>query len=183
MPKENTPDARKSSASLNGAKSSEKATKKTDVENRQDDLMVTPAPPTTPKHSTNSGRSKQSGRGSVSRVGGTAVPGAKSTRPKEITTSNPQQQQVESYNRTMRRRMDQMGTTPNTQSTALDQRRKRLEKRKQRSEERRQEVKKVAATGPRKITIGSKNTYFLIGVALLIIIIIVLATLFNNHIL
>ncbi len=178
MAKENTPDARKPSANMNGAKASGNPTKKSGTETPQGDLMATP--PATPK-SPNKG--KQSGKVSNQRIGGTAIQGAKSTRPKEITSSNPQQQQVESYNRTMRRRMDQMGTTPSGTSNAMEQRQKRLDKRKKRSEERRQEVKKVAATGPRKITIGSKNTYFLIGVALLIIIIIALAILFNNHIL
>lgn len=183
MANENTPDSPKPPTHLNGAKASRKTTKKSGMETPAGDQMATP--PSTPitKRPSSTARGNQSGKGPAPRIGGTAVPGAKSTKPKEVTSSNPQKQQVESYNRTMRRRMDQMGTAPSGTSSAMEQRQKRLEKRKKRSEERRQEVKKVAATGPRKITIGSKNTYFLIGVALLIIIIIVLATLFNNHIL
>lgn len=180
MAKENMPDKQKSPANLNGAKASENTIKKSRSGMPQGDLMAT-APPT-PKRPISPNKGKQGGKGPSQRIGGTAVQGSKSTRPKEITSSNPQQQQVESYNRTMRRRMDQMGTTPDGSSNALEQRQKRLEKRKKRTEERRQEVKKVAATGPRKITIGSKNTYFLIGVVLLIVVIIVLAYLINNHI-
>src|SRR5438105_661558 len=65
----------------------------------------------TPKDTAN--KSGQSGKSNRSRVGGTAIPGAKSTQPKEVTTTNPQQQQAESYNRTMRRRMEHLGTGPN----------------------------------------------------------------------
>jgi uncharacterized membrane protein len=185
MPKENRPGARKPSSNMNGAKAggtarADKATtNKSSLGTGQSDQMATPTPPTSPAPKRAAGSS-----GSKQRIGGTAVPGAKSTQPKEITSKNPQQQQVESYNRTMRRRMEQMGTTPtNTQANALEQRRKRLEKRDKRREERREEVRKVAATGPRSILLGNKNTYFLIAVAILIIIIIVLATLFNHHIL
>ncbi len=128
-------------------------------------------------------KSKPTGRTNPNRprVGGTAMPGAKSTQPKEVSTSNPQQQQADSYNRTMRRRMEQMGTGPSQGNPAQDQRKKRLEKRRKRIEERRAEVRKVAATGPRKITIGRRNTYFLIAVAVLIVAIIVIAALLNGR--
>src|SRR5438094_6810228 len=70
-------------------------------------------------------QSKQSGKSNRPRVGGTAVSGAKSTQPKQIsTTNNPQQQQMESMNRDMRRRMQRLGTDPTTQASSLqDQRR------------------------------------------------------------
>src|SRR5947209_16446654 len=84
----------------------------------------------TPKETINKG--KQSGKSNRSRVGGTAVPGARSTQPREINTSNPQQQQAESYNRTMRRRMEHLGTGPSEVSPMQEQRKKRLEKRKKR---------------------------------------------------
>jgi hypothetical protein len=126
-------------------------------------------------------KDKQSGKSSQSRIGGTAVPGAKSTQPKEMTATNSQQQQqMESYNRTMRRRMEHMGTGPSSTSTVQDQRRKRLEKRKKRLEERRQEVKKVTAGAPRNITLGRRNTYFLIAVAVIIVVIIAVAVILNN---
>ena len=132
-----------------------------------------------PKDSTNKGG--QNMKSSRPRVGGTAVPGARSTQPKEITSTNPQQQQAESYNRDMRRRMNNLGTGPDSSNNMQDQRKKRLEKRKRRIEERRQEVKKVAASGPRKITLGRRNTYFLIVVAVLIIAVIVVAIILNHN--
>jgi len=131
-----------------------------------------------PKDTAN--KSGQSGKSNRSRVGGTAIPGAKSTQPKEVTTTNPQQQQAESYNRTMRRRMEHLGTGPNQPSTLQDQRKKRLEKRKKRLEERRQEVKKVTAGAPRKISLGRRNTYFLIAIAVIIIAIIIAAIVINQ---
>src|SRR5260370_37949492 len=59
----------------------------------------------TPKDSTPANKGKQSVKNSQTRVGGTAGPGGKSTQPKESTSTDPQQQQAESYNRDMRRRM------------------------------------------------------------------------------
>ena len=127
-------------------------------------------------------KSKPNKRTNRPQIGGTAVTGAKSTQPKEISaTNNPQQQQAESYNRTMRRRMDQLGTGPGQANTVQDQRKKRLEKRRKRIEERRQEVKKVTASGPRNISIGRRNTYFLIAVVVLIIAIILIAAFINGR--
>lgn len=148
--------------------------KKTTMGATSNDMMVTP------KDNAPVNKGKQSARSNQTRVGGTAVPGAKSTQPKEITTTNPQQQQAESYNRNMRRRMQHLGTGPG-QGSVQDQRQKRLEKRKRRVEERRQEVKKVAATGPRNISLGRRNTYFLIAVVVVIILVIVAAYLINHH--
>lgn len=125
-------------------------------------------------------QSRQSGKSNRPRVGGTATPGAKSTQPREVNTTNPQQQQAESYNRTMRRRMEHLGTGPNQTSPLQDQRKKRLEKRKKRLEERRETVKKVTAGAPRNITLGRRNTYFLIAVAAIIVALIVLALVINN---
>src|SRR6266568_9147839 len=125
-------------------------------------------------------KGKQGAKSSQPRVGGTAIQGAKSTQPKEVTTTNPQQQQADSYNRTMRRRMEHLGTGPSQTSTLQDQRKKRLDKRKKRLEERRQEVKKVTAGAPRNISLGRRNTYFLIAVAAIIVALIVLALVINN---
>ena len=151
---------------------------KTDTGAEKRDALVTPG------SSTSAGKGKTGGKGNHSRVGGTAVPGAKTTQPKQVgTTNNPQQQQYESMNRDMRRRMEHLGTGPDQKNSVVDQRRKKLERRRKRLEERRQEVKKVAATGPRKISLGRRNTYFLIAVAVLIVIIIVLAVLVNLRIL
>ncbi len=42
-------------------------------------------------------------------------------------------------------------------------------------------MKKVAASGPRKITLGRRNTYFLIAVAVLIIVVIAIAIILNHN--
>ena len=122
-------------------------------------------------------RSKQGGKNRRPAIGGTALPGAKSTQPKEITTTNPQQQQAESYNRTMRRRMEHMGMGPYTENptvSARDKKKQRLERKKQ---ERMQDVNKVVARGPnptRVSNLGRKNTYFILGVVALLVLLIVI---------
>jgi len=136
-------------------------------------LPANPAASSTPV--TNRGR--QSGKNRQSAVGGTAVPGAKSTQPKEITSNNPQQQQAESYNRQMRRRMEHLGTGPYTEAPAVsarDKKKKRLEKKKQ---QRLQEVNKVVARGPnptRVSNLGRRNTYFILGVIAVLVLLIVI---------
>jgi hypothetical protein len=55
--------------------------------------------------------------------------------------------------------------------TLQEQRQKRIERRKQRLEERREEVKKSLPGG--KITLGRRNTYFLMGVVVLLVLLIV----------
>lgn len=149
--------------------------KKTDIRATSNDMMVTP------KSASPANKGKQGAKSNQSRVGGTALPGAKSTQPKEVTATNPQEQQAESYNRNMRRRMQHLGTGPGQSNNVQDQRQKRLDKRKRRIEERRQEVKKVAATGPRNISLGRRNTYFLIAVVALVILVIIIAILINHH--
>ncbi len=124
-------------------------------------------------------RNKQKGKSNQPRIGGTAVQGAKSTQPKQFTSNDTQQQQVESYNRQMRRRMEHMGTAP-TQNAAMERNRKRMAKRRQRIEERRAEVKKVAASGPRDIRIGRRVVYFLIAVGVVILALIILAIVINH---
>ena len=122
-------------------------------------------------------RSKQSGKTRKPEIGGTAVAGARSTQPREITSTNPQQQQAESYNRQMRRRMEHLGTGPYTENPTLsvrDRKKKRLEKKKQ---ERLQEVKKVVARGPnpnRVSNLGRRNTYFILGIVGALVILIVI---------
>ncbi len=152
---------------------------KKDTGTGQRDAMVTPSRPMSAV------KGKTAGKSNHPRVGGTAVQGAKATQPKQVgTTNNAQQQQYESMNRDMRRRMEHLGTAPDqNKNSVVEQRRKKLEKRRRRIEERRQEVKRVAATGPRNISLGRRNTYFLIAVAVLIVIFIVLAVLVNLHML
>jgi hypothetical protein len=118
------------------------------------------------------------------RVGGTAVPGAKSTQPREISTPDPQRQQYESFNRQMRRRLRQMKAGPYTEAPTQAQRyRKRLEKRRKKIEEGRQEVKKLTASAPREIKLGRRLTYFLIAVVVALILAIVLAVLWHFSVL
>ena len=114
-------------------------------------------------------------------IGGTAVQGAKSTQPKEINATSPTQQETESYNREMRRRMQHMGTGPyggSPTDAVRDKRQKRIEKRKQRQEE----VKKtVVAKGPStNIKLGRKNTYFVLGTIAFLVLLIVI-TLIIRH--
>jgi hypothetical protein len=136
-----------------------------------------------PKANENKGRDDE--KGSKSRVGGTARPGAKSTQPKQPSASNnPQQQQIESYNREMRRRMQRMGAGPYGQEQRMrsiqEKRNKRVERRKRRIEERREEARK-ASIG--KVSIGRKTLYFVLAVAAIIILLIAFAVLRQMHIL
>ena len=130
--------------------------------------------------STEANKSRQSGKSHKSTIGGTAIPGARSTQPREVKAVTPQEQQAESYSRQMRRRMQHLGMGPygeNPATTVGEQRRKRLEKRKKRQEE----VKQVVSRGPKpNLSLGRRNTYFLIAVVALIVLIIVLALIINH---
>ena len=75
----------------------------------------------------------------------------------------------------MRRRMQHLGTGPYNEgqrSTPQEQRRKRIERRKQRLEEERERLRKSTPTG--KVALGRKNLYFIIAVAVLIVLLIVI---------
>jgi cobalamin biosynthesis Mg chelatase CobN len=120
---------------------------------------------------------KSTPRGNRSQVGGTAIPGAKSTLPKQPpeATNASQQQQAESYNRDMRRRMQHLGTGPYSESqraTPQQQRRKRIERRKQRLEEERERLRRSTPTG--KVALGRRSLYFIIAVAALVVLLIVI---------
>src|SRR5205823_969157 len=79
------------------------------------------------------GKGKQPSKSNRPAIGGTAVTGAKSTQPKEMKAANPAEQQLESYNRTMRRRMEHLGTGPAEGGNALqEQRQKRIARKKKR---------------------------------------------------
>lgn len=120
---------------------------------------------------------KKQHKSRAARVGGTAVPGAKSLQPKQVPTNTNANEPVENYNRDMRRRMKQMKTGPYAQEehmqTLQQQRQKKIDRRKQRLEEQRADLRKSLPGG--KITLGRRNTYFLIAVAALVILLIVLA--------
>jgi hypothetical protein len=136
-----------------------------------------PAPAITPR---------KSGKGNKAGVGGSAVAGAKSTQPKKLTESaNPQQQQLESYNRDMRRRMERMGANDddNRAKTVQNQRKKRAGRLKQRREQQLARVKRSLPGG--KIDTNPRRVYFMIaGVAIAIVVLIaVFAILRANHVL
>jgi hypothetical protein len=130
---------------------------------------------------TEKSKEKQSSKNPKQVVGGTAVQGAKSTQPKEIKATSQTQQEAESYNREMRRRMQHMGTGPyggSPTDAVRDRRQKRIDKRKQQQEE----VKKTVVTkGPSTdIKLGRKNTYFVLGTLVLIVLIIVIALIIRH---
>ncbi len=130
---------------------------------------------------TEKSKGKQSSKSRKPVIGGTAVQGAKSTQPKEITATSPAQQEAESYNREMRRRMQHMGTGPyggNPTDVVRNRRQKRVDKRKQQQED----VKKTVATkGPStNIKLGRKNTYFVLGTLFLIVLAIVVAIIIRH---
>ena len=139
----------------------------------------TPAPSISIQTEKSKGKASSKNRKPV--IGGTAVQGAKSTQPKEIKATSPTQQEAESYNREMRRRMQHMGTGPYGASptdAVRDRRQKRIDKRKQQQEE----VKKTVVTkGPSTdIKLGRKNTYFVLGTLLLIVLAIVIALIIRH---
>jgi hypothetical protein len=142
-----------------------------------------PKPQSVPSISiqTDTTKDKPSGKSGKQGVGGTAVQGAKSTQPKEISATSPSQQETESYNREMRRRMQHMGTGPyggNQTDAVRNRRQKRIDRRKQQQEE----VKKtVIAKGPSTdIKLGRKNTYFVLGLIAFLVLLIVI-TLIIRH--
>ncbi|HKF37739.1 MAG TPA: hypothetical protein VKB35_12660 [Ktedonobacteraceae bacterium] len=116
-------------------------------------------------------------------VGGTAVQGAKSTQPREVKAASPQQQQAESYNREMRRRMQHMGMNPTAENPAVTRREKRLKKIRAKKEERREEVKKTVVTkGPSTdIRLGRRNTYFLVVTISIVVLVIIVALIIRLH--
>lgn len=175
-----------------GSQKPETTHTKTDTANKQpatsstsDGTKQSSSPKTTEASSINiqteKSKGKQSSKNRKPAIGGTAVQGAKSTQPKEITATSPAQQDAESYNREMRRRMQHMGTGPyggNPTDAVRDKRQKRIDKRKQQQEE----VKKTVVTkGPSTdIKLGRKNTYFILGTIFLIVLAIVVAIIIRH---
>jgi hypothetical protein len=121
-------------------------------------------------------KTRASSKSSRSAIGGSAVPGAKSTQAKQTPASNPREQQAENYNRQMRRRMEHLGTGAYDEGSkmqkAQQQRKKRIERKKQRLEEQRQEIRKTMPKGG--IKLGRSTLYFIIGTAILVILVIAL---------
>lgn len=135
--------------------------------------------PTQPAVATPSGKNRAGKKNSSLQVGGTAVPGAKSRQPKQnAPTNNPKQQELEGYNRTMRRRMQHMGTGPyageqQKVKTLRQRRQERLERVKQRRAQHVAAIKRSLPGG--KLETDTKRVYYLIaGVAIAIIAVILL---------
>lgn len=137
---------------------------------------ASPKTASSPEVTTDVKKPKGGNKSNRPQIGGTAVPGAKSTQPKEMPdTNNPNQQQIASYNRDMRRRMQNLGTGPYSESqkkgkTPQERRQKVIERRKERIEERRAELRK--AVPKTRVAIGRKNTYFIIAVAVFLVVLI-----------
>lgn len=115
-----------------------------------------------------------SSKGSRRVVGGTAIPGAKSTQPRAVAeASNAQQQQYDSYNRDMRRRMDRMGhdNDQNRTQPALTQRQKRMNRLKERREQQLAQIKKSLPGG--KIDTSTRRVYYMIAVVAVIVILVI----------
>jgi hypothetical protein len=128
-------------------------------------------------------KNRTGGKENQQKIGGSAVPGAKSTQPRpEPTSRDPNQQQAESYNREMRRRMQRIGAGPSSENDRMqklqEKRQKRVERKKQRVEERRQEIKRSLPSGG--IKIGKKVIYFVIATAVIIVALIVLFVLLKH---
>lgn len=142
---------------------------------------ITPAPtPAAPLDTAS--KNKQGSKARKPTIGGTAVTGARSTMPKEIPTTGPAQDRPERYNRETRRRMEQMGTGPYNDTTASDPRRRRYEKRIEERKKRQEEVKKTVVTrGPStNVKIGNKNTYFLLAVIGIVLLIVIIAIIIRH---
>jgi len=127
---------------------------------------------------TTSGKSRSGKKNKRLRGGGTAVPGAKSTQPKQNSpTNNPQQQEIEGYNRTMRRRMQHMGAGPyageQQKVKTLQQRRKeRIERVKQRRAQHVASVKRSLPGG--KLSTDTKRVYYLVAAVTIAIVAVIL---------
>lgn len=119
-------------------------------------------------------KNQRSGKGNRSAIGGSAVPGAKSTQPKQVPeSSNQQQQQYESYNRDMRRRMERMGYEDEQDRTqnAQSQRKKRMDRLKQRRQEQLSHVKRTLPGG--KIDTSPRRVYWMIAAVAIILIAVI----------
>ena len=167
MAKANRPGSHKSS--------SEHTSKNEKQSQQQQQVHATSSPAPS---STNQPKGKPGGQHRKSTIGGTAIQGAKSTQPKEIPTGPAANQKPEFYNRVTRRRMEQMGTGPYNERANVDPR----EKRKKRLQERQEKMKALADSKgiSRDIRLGKRNTYFLIGVVVLLIIVFILYIIFRH---
>ena len=132
-----------------------------------------------PAATPSSGKNRSGKKNKRLQVGGTAVPGAKSTQPKQPSpTNNPQQQEMEGYNRTMRRRMQQRGVGPyageqQKVKTLQEKRKEKIERLKQKRAAQVAAIKRSLPGG--KLSTDTRRVYYLVaGVAIAIVAIILL---------
>jgi len=117
-------------------------------------------------------RKKGKSKNARPQIGGTAVAGAKSTLPKPPPQSNdPAKQQMESYNRVMRRRMEHIGAGPQSQEERVAKLRNRRQKRIERNQERRAQAQQELKQ--KMPDFNRRNLYFFLAVAALVVIIII----------
>ncbi len=169
MAKANRPGSQKS-----GTEHTSKNEKQAPQQQQQIHVTSSPTP-----SSANQPKGKQSGQRRKTTIGGTAIQGARSTQPKEVPTGPTANQKPEFYNRVTRRRMEQMGTGPYNERATVDPR----ERRKKSQQKRQDKIKAlVDAKGPgRDIKLGNRNTYFLIGVVVVLIALFILFLVFKPH--
>ncbi len=155
-------------------------TKENTPERQQAAEISQTADTTRPLVDASTSRKNRSGKkNSRLQIGGTAIAGAKSTQSKQVASTNtPQQQEIESYNRTMRRRMQHMGAGPyageqKNVKTPQQKRKEKIERLKQRRAAQIAAVHRSLPGG--KISTDTRRVYYLIaGVAMTIIAVIVL---------
>ena len=129
------------------------------------------------KEKTSGPKQASRNKGNQAQIGGTAIPGAKSTLPKPVSTSNnPQQQQLETSNRGTRRRMEHLGTGPQPPEqikTVQSRRKERVQRVKERQQAQVSAVKRSLPGG--KLATDTSRVYYLIGgVAAAIVLLIAL---------
>lgn len=129
------------------------------------------------KSAANPQQAKRSGK-NAPKIGGSAVPGAKSTQPKPsfADVKDPNEQQMLASNRLMRRQQERMGGGAAGQQEALEKmkakRDKRVARRQQKLEERKHQVAKVV---PRSSTqLNWKNLVFPLAIGGVLLLLIAL---------
>jgi TolA-binding protein len=133
-------------------------------------IGTTPVPAPTP--APNRSNTKKN-KGNQSSIGGTAVQGARSTAPKQFTANaNAQQQQMESYNREMRRRMERLNGDDNDRATSVQKsRQKRQERLKERRQTQLARVKRSLPGG--KVDTSINRVYILLAIILVVIVLLI----------
>src|SRR6476660_1716640 len=126
--------------------------------------------------------SAKKNKGNRAAIGGSAASGAKSTQPKQYTeNAPPQQQQLESYNREMRRRMERLNSRDDDQQghSVQSQRKKRAERLKQRRQQQIAQVKRSLPGG--KLDTNINKVFLFVGIVVALVIIAIVVALLLRH--